>query len=317
MVKKPRWTTDDHPIYRLETRRRAPGGLMTAMRFGCAPMIFGTLSVILTILIVSVSLTTSYLESMITTTLAVALLATVVVGILAGAMVNVVTIATTAPMVSGEVEMQSWNLLRTTELSVYEIVLAKLAASITSLKEHLRALLLLRVFSLMTGVLVFIVQVLRQGIYWDDPQRVAAMLRQGTWIPILLAVTMVGIFWLSQPLLQMALNGSVGMAASAYGRSRSGAMAVGLAMRLILWIVSALLNIGGIVGISYLLNQVLTPRYSSIDFLAILPQPTALQQVWITCSMITVYALGLIASQGGIALFALGIAQRRSRRIGA
>src|SRR5688572_6645222 len=171
----PEWMTRKHPVYDLEVRRRADNRSMAVMRLGCIPAILAaatfSLSVILSTSLVS-QLQWSYgwyAFSNITMSMlgwAVATLATIQIA--AGALVNVLTVAQTAPIISGEIELQSWRLLRTTTLNLREIIFAKYAAALRQIRGPLFGLLILRGASIITIFVLTATMLLRTTFYYMD-----------------------------------------------------------------------------------------------------------------------------------------------------
>ncbi len=316
---RPAWLRPDHPVFTLETGRRGGVRSLALLQMGCMPLLFAVVGFALA-LILLIGLPTLVLSAdadQIVTLLLVAVMAMAMAQAAGGAMVNVLTIAGTAPLISGEVELQSWNLLRSTVLPLHDILFAKLAAAIHSQRLPLAALLILRAISLVTALLFGLAYLLREEFYWMDQAEYRRFWQDGMWIPIAIAVLVAAVFWLSQPLVQMGLNGAIGMLASVSGGTRSRAIASALAGRLVLWIGSTMVNFLAIYGLSFLiLGNWLEPRYASIEAFRTLPEPTPAQAVWMIGLVIAGYILALMASQIGLTLAMLGIAQRRARMLG-
>ncbi|GAB4479927.1 MAG: hypothetical protein Kow00124_26110 [Anaerolineae bacterium] len=315
----PAWARPDHPVFSLEAERRGGVRSLALLQMGCMPLLFAVVGFALA-LILLIGLPTLVLSGdadQIITLLSIAVTAMAVVQAVGGAMVNVLTIASTAPLVSGEVELQSWNLLRATVLPLHDILFAKLAAAIHSQRLPLTALLILRVISLVTALLLGMGFLLRDTFYWMSRAEYRQFWQEGMWAPIVIAVVVAAVFWVTQPLVQMGLNGAIGMLASVSGRTRSRAIASALAGRLVLWIGAAMVNFSAIYGLAFLiLGNWLEPRYASIEAFRTLPEPTPAQAVWMVGLVIAGYILVVMASQIGLTLAMLGIAQRRARLLG-
>ncbi len=314
---RPRWARAQHPVYRLEAESRRGNRGLVALRLGCAPVIFAvtTLALLpgLVTLLVSVVDGDEYGVS---SSLALTLIPLIMIQLVAGAIVNVLTVAQTAPMISGEIELQSWRLLRTTTMPLREIIFAKFAAAATHLRAPLVGLMILRAISLGTAYLLF-AYLIRDIFYYMSAQEWVDFWARAAWLPPLLSAGMVTLFYISQPVLQFVLNGSIGLLASSLSQTRARAVVLGLVGRLIGWVASAMFNFTAIYGLGFLiLGNWASPHYAPLEAFHNRPVPTELQQSWAINLTIVGYFLAMLASQIGLVLFALGITQRRARQLG-
>lgn len=319
----PHWARPDHPIYRLETRRRASRGILALLRLGCLPTTFSLTGLSILIIIVLVSPGRywwggywDWFENVAIQSLLWALFAVAVIQILAGAITNILIIAQTTPMISGEVELRSWGLLRTTTLLLREILFAKLAAAITRLRTQFVGLMILRAISLVTGILLLAYAVVRETVFYSSRAEVREFWAAGYWLPVLLASVPLLAYYVGQPAIQFVLNGALGLLASAYARSRSRAIAAGLSARLVMWIAVILLNVGAMIGLGTLFVNWTDPYYAQIEVFHGMQEPTQGQIVWAICLMGGGYAVAVLAGQIGFILAALGLTQRRIRHLG-
>ncbi|MBN1313093.1 MAG: hypothetical protein JXB30_16905 [Anaerolineae bacterium] len=232
----------------------------------------------------------------------------------AGGIANLLTVLLAAPLISGEIELQSWRLLRTTMMPLPEIVFAKLAAILNEQRIMLWGLYVLRFISTGTVVLFIVYGVMRQDLYYSDIQ-FRTFFISGKWLAYIILMTAIASYNLSQPLVQSVLCGMLGLAASAYTRTRSQAIAGGLVARLICWIGTTLLHIGLIYGIVYLFDNWSSPSYAHLEIFHNMPTPTSSQITWASYLMASGYLMGFLAAQVGFILFLAGIVLRRARRL--
>jgi len=314
----PAWARPSHPVFQLEAGRRTPNRVLRVMQATLRPLVLGTLSVALPILLVFglPSVVLGDFQYGPSTLLGLALAIFVIIQLAVGAFANVLTIAQVAPTISMEIELQSWRLLRTTLVSLRDVLYAKLAAAGHLLRDQLSALLIVRVISLITGLLLVLWMFVNEALYYASRQDLLAFWYEGRAIPIVLAVLAGSLFWIAQPLLQMALNGSLALLSSAMSRTRGQALAMALAGRLVLWITSIMLNGAAIFGLGYLiLGNWLDPRYAPITAFRSLPEPTPAQATWVVGGLIATYALMVLAAQAGLTMLLLGLTERRARRL--
>jgi hypothetical protein len=228
----------------------------------------------------------------------------------------VLTIAQAAPAISGEIELQSWRLLRTTTLTLREIILAKYAAALRHVRGPLLGLLALRVASALTILMFTAYTLLRQTFYYLDPSGWRQLFREFLWFPPLIAYAIWFIWYISQPLIQLLLNGAIGLTASAYTTSRAQAIAAGLVGRLGLWISAVLFCVAVGTGLIFLHTAWMDAPYSSFEVYNELPPPTPLQETWVTSIMIGGAGAAILAIQIALIFILLGVTLRRARHLG-
>lgn len=315
----PRWARREHPVYWLESRRQVRNRGLATIQGAFLPVLFGVVG--LAIPVVMVFAVPSFysfsgMESNvgIILTLETAVLVCIQLG--AGAVVNILTVALAAPLISGEIELQSWRLLRTTMVSLPDVVFAKLAAVLSDLRTMLLGLFILRLISTGTAVLLFMYITLRETMYYMSAVQVRRFLASGEWAPYAILMAAIVLYSLSQPIVQALMNGMLGMAASSYARSRSQAIAGGLVGRLVVWLGTTLLNVGLIFGLIYLFNSWSSPSYAPLEIFRNLPSPTEEQIAWAICLTISGYLLGYLLAQTGFIFISVGAVLRRTRRLG-
>jgi hypothetical protein len=223
-----------------------------------------------------------------------------------GATINLITVALAAPLISGEIELKSWELLRATALTLREILLAKLSAIIHQLRLPLAGLFVVR--AVCTGAGLFLVFAalmsemryeLQYGLSEADGEYIVEQ-----WVPIIVAVLVVAVVHFTQPLLQMLMNTVLGMVASAFTRARGRALAAGFGIRLALW---GLTSVLGTAGISFTINAYdrwlwTSPVYPENEVVGI-------------AALIILWALIFLFTQIGITFIGWGITVWRSRRL--
>lgn len=276
----------------------------------------GALAVTIVLAVVFAPQVYNDMETAVTSTLGVLMAVLVLIQIGVGAAANILLVAQVAPAISGEVELQSWGLLRSTTLPLREIMLAKLVAIFTQMRGALAGLLALRVASTGTGLLL-VAYLLRESFYYDPTGR-EEFFGSGQWVMPGLALALFTIWYLAQPAVQFGLNGAVALLASASARSRARAIAAALAARMAGWVLSALVNGGLIYGLGYLLIANWASPYSA-PLRAFRDRPTPSEEMiaFVLGSTAALYVLGVLAAQLGLTVGALALAQRIARRLGA
>ncbi len=317
-IRVPHWSSPRHPIYSLETRRRIQNRVIGLLQLGCMPAIFAATMLALagivgTMLVTQMMYSSSWYDYqyVIPVILGWAAGTMALIQLGAGAMANILVIAQAAPIISGEVELQSWGLLRTTTLSLREIFFAKYAAILTQFRTPLFALMLLRVISTLTIILLVGYSIIQDMFYyqtWAEWLRQVARFR---WLPVFVAAVPWLVFYAGQPVIQLLLNTALGMAASAYARTRGQAVAAGLVLRLGVWVTTGLLNGSAIFVLNYLSSQWRYPSYVGMG-LPYLPEWLDLWSTWLTVAF---YGASVLAAQMGMILVALGLSLRRARTL--
>jgi hypothetical protein len=320
----PTWVQHEHPVYDLEVRRRIENRALTILRLGCVPAILATASLALSVILAAAVISQASwlydwysLDSMNTTLLGWAVATIMIIQLGAGAMVNILVIAQTSPTISGEVELQSWGLLRTTMLPLKEIVLAKYAAALRQLRAPLFALMILRAASTITILLFAASTTLRGTLYYMDASQWSRFWREILWLPPLIAFVVALIWYFLQPIVQLLLNGAIGMMASAYASTRAQAIAAGLVGRLAAWVAVGTLHLGIGLGLIFLNSQWASGQYSSIAAFNTASSPSELATTWITCIMYGGYVLSFFLVQLAAIAILLGLVLRRARKLGA
>jgi hypothetical protein len=319
----PRWARSEHPIFRLETQRRTLNGSILLLSRGCLPVVLGVLGLVFfgaLLWAVSDLFTWGFGLRDLDTTFMTALGRAITVLMLAqfgiGAMTNVLVIAMAAPTISGEVELQSWRLLRTTTLPLREVILAKFAAVIRNLRMPLISLGILRLVTLGTLLLLSGYFLSREVFYYMGPLEWQRFLAEGLWLPPLIPIGLFLVYFAAQPWLQFYFNSALGMAASAFARSRANAVVIGLTARLVLWVLSVMIGIAVLFFIGFVLvANWADPYYAPMAFFHDRPQPTPLQVSWVISLAFAAWLFAILAWQVGFSLVALAITRWRSRRL--
>lgn len=313
---RPRWACPNHPVYRLERRRRSSSRALRALQYGCLPAILAVAGLAATVILVAFAprQVTWDVENGIMSILGAFLLILVVIQVLAGAAGNILVVAQTSPLISGEIELQSWGLLRSTTLSLREIVLAKYAATLAHLRSSLAGLMALRLASTVTGLL-FVAYLLFRDTYYYDRQAWLHVVENHLWIAPVLAGLVLVLWYLSQPVVQFLLNGVLGVFASSLARSRGRAVATALGVRLAAWVGSIVLNGGMIYGLGWLIiENWADPQSAPIRAFHSLPRPSDEQIAFVISLTAAAYVLTVLAFQSGLIVMGLTLAQRLARR---
>lgn len=308
----PHWAKPGHPVFHLEVTRWARNRTLWLSQNLFAPASLALVTLLVTIVLSPFIIGFSDLMDHLVSRLTIFVIFMSLLQALVGAVAGVLTIAQVSPMISGEIEAQSWALLRSTTLSLREIILAKLAAAAYLQRGLLGTLALIRFITTMmlltgTAYLPF------YWLYWDDFAR-TNFLRSGVWVSVLVAVLLTSIWYFFQPLIQFVLNATISFVVSAQFRSRSRALAMGLAIRLGLWVGSAILN-GMIIYFTLFLiyGNWANPAYAPIEAFHGMQEPTRLAVLGATSLSLIVYVVLLLGSQIAMIFGGLAHAQRRIR----
>jgi hypothetical protein len=311
----PGWARPDHPVYRLERSRQSRNLPLRALHEGCLPATLAGTGLAATVVYVLLFLPQIQwgLETGVVAMLIGFAVLLVLIQVLAGAGVNVLAIAQTAPLISGEIELQSWRVLRSTTLGLREILMAKLAAALAQLRHPLTGLLTLRLASAITIWVYIGFSLLRQSGFYYDPDLLQRWLQNWNWFPPVAAAVIFSAWYLTQPVLQLMLCGGLGLAASATTRSRSAAAAAALVSRLVLWVASIVLNVGAIYALVFIIvTNWMTPTYAPLRFFRELPAPSPQEAGLVISLTIIVYTLTVFALQVGVIAAAFHTARRRA-----
>jgi hypothetical protein len=319
----PRWARPDHPVYQLETRRRVLNGSILALSRGCLPVVLGVLGLVFFGALVW-GLDDLYrwanswqdLGNVFMSALGRAMLALMIAQFAIGAMTNVLVIALAAPTISGEIELQSWRLLRTTTMPLREVILAKFAAVIRNLRGPLSGLVILRAASLGTLLLLFAYFLSSEVFYYMGPREWRDFVNEGLWFPPLFPIALFVVYYAAQPWIQFYFNAALGMAASTFARSRANAIVYGLTARLVIWILSVMFGIGALFFIFFVLAaNWADPQYAPLAFFQDWPEPTPFQISLVISLSFAVWLAAILIWQVGFSLGALVLTRWRCRRL--
>lgn len=298
----------------MESRRRARSGVGGIVHYASLPIVFISAQVIILLAIIISIVSSAPVTNIDTTNMEIIIYVgsgaafglLLIVEFALGSTMNLVTVALSAPLISGEIELKSWELLRATALSLREILMAKAAATLHQLRLPLLGLMIIR--TICTGAGVFLAVALVMGeVRYDfrdglDPHDYEYFVEW--WLPILVAVLVVALVHFLQPVLQMLLNTALGMTASAFARTRGRALAVGIGSRLALWGITGVL---GAVGISLTINAYDRWLWNYSGYPG--------NEATVISLLIITWALIFLVVQIGITLIAWGLTVRRARRL--
>jgi hypothetical protein len=306
-------------VFWLESNRNGRSAVLNLMRFGCLPLILavGGLVAMGVGTLVFVQEAGYNVDDAFMLTLAATFGALLLVQVLAGAGANILMVAQSAPLISGEVELQSWGLLRTTTLTLREIVMAKLWAVLNQLRGSLLGLMILRVASAGSALLFLFYLLLRDILYYMSRTEWLDSLKQQIWLPPIVAALVFLTWYLAQPLFQFVFNGALGMAASTFARSRGRAIAIALATRLVLWVTSIVANVGFIYLLGFLLIANWSqPQYAPIEWFSRFAEPSDQAISYVMSGTAILYIAIIALIQIGLVVAALVLTQRRARQLG-
>lgn len=134
------------------------------------------------------------------------------------------TLISTGPLISGEVEGRTWYSLRSTPYRTREIVLALHAGG------NYRVAFLWAYVTSMRLAIVGLLAMIMVILSWA-PARDRLQVTFIEWIAYLLC----GLYFLLEPLLDVAVDGMIGLLGSAFARSRLVGVVNGMLLRIVLW----------------------------------------------------------------------------------
>lgn len=312
------WSSPRHPIFRLEVQRLQRNQGLKFLQYSFNPIVLAGISLTITIVLVVTGSAAGLggIDNMIEFVLAWTIGILFCVQIVAGAFANVLVIAQMSPSISGEMELQSWRLLRTTTLNIREIIFAKFAAGLVNLRFILVGLLVLRSVTVVCGMLMFAYVLFRQTLYYFDPATMTDYFVQMQWLPVVVPAGVASLVLMVQPIVQFGLNGVIGMIASAYARTRAQAVAMGLTARLALWVFTVLLNVAAGYGLGFLMSSWASPSSAPIAAFHGMESPGNHQIAWAFGLIIAFYLVAVIAGQIGATVAGFGLVLRRAQRLG-
>lgn len=307
-----------NPVFRLETTRQRRNRGLRFLNMGCLPAILSVTGLAIVGVLGFTFIEQSWdLENAVISALGMALVLMVLIQASVGSAANILMVAQTALSISGELELKSWGLLRTTTLPLREIVLAKFTAALYHLRHSLLGLLILRLVSAGTGLLLMSYYLFREFFYYMGPDQLKSVVALRLWVGPTVVIVVFLVWYVSQPVVQYLLNAALGMLVSSMARSRARAIVTGLAGRFVGWIVSIVLNVAFLYGLGFLFQNWTGPAYAPIAAFRSLPTPTVQQTNFAVSLTATLYVLGVSAFQVGLIVVLLRLAQHRARRLGA
>lgn len=313
----PAWALPDHPVHAMEARYQGSGKLLRTLDAGCLPVILLIIAggLILAFAIGFFQFGAQALD--IFTGIATGMLIYLgVLIVLLDLIVTILTIARTSSIVSRELELQSWDLLRTTALPLHDILFAKLAGALNSLRFTFLATLTLRGMALLLALSLAISAGYFRVVDPASPAQLSEFFASGLLAPFILMTIIALLFFVGQPLITFFTNGAIGLFVSVRSKTRGRALAMGLLLRM---------------GLGYAFNQIFAIIYFigvfGVGFAA--PQTTSFleeffrtlswtdaQLAWVIGGFILVAFLAYLGIYLGASLFLLGSAQHRARMIG-
>jgi hypothetical protein len=261
----PHWAQSAHPIYRREMDKWERSRGVRPLRMGCAPLavlIFVALGCMCGLI---VDPTLEPVDRLVVGSWIV--LGALFMGQgLVSLATGLTATALSATLISGELESETFSLLRVTGVPTNEIILAKYAASLRQLVIPVAAIIGAR-FLLLLGTLAAIDISTRAqgiergllGIVSDIPLELVS--------PFSVAAVLVpGLAWLGyfvfKPALSMMMFSSVGLFASSTARTRANGLITAILMRVALFVLRFIsdqtLGIGGqfVIGAGSAINNV-------------------------------------------------------------
>ncbi|NDJ52116.1 MAG: hypothetical protein GYB68_03405 [Chloroflexi bacterium] len=309
------WDERDNPVFRYESSRVQSSAIVRLsslflfVMFGLLVTVF-TMAVVLWALSTGLSLSRfglfNNLANSIMQGLAILTFILVLLQIVLGAGTNMILLSQTAPLISGEIELQSWSLLRTTMLPLRSIIRGKLLATMHHMRMPLLGLLILRGIIAGNIALIIVWTYWRDAIYYESPLTISGLLRSDPVVLALFVIVVGFITFLTQPLLQFYVNGTLGLFASTLGRSRAQALVVALGIRLALWITVILANVALYVSVQSAYNEL---RFSG-------PGWSSFFEAVLTLLIVLGFILINYLFQIGLAFIMLGAVQLRARSLG-
>lgn len=153
-------------------------------------------------------------------------------------------------MVTREIENRTWNTLRVTPLTVRQIIIAKYASIFRYMESNITIIIYIRA----VPIIIF-------GATWMV-STLTVLPQQGLeyWLSRSIALVFAGAYYLLSPVLDVAVDGALGVVASTLSQRRSTAMIIALLMRLCGWLlplaIALPLQLGEIGAFGGLMNPI-------------------------------------------------------------
>ncbi len=217
---------------------------------------------------------------------------------------RVPTILYSAGVVSHELEDLTWNTLRATTLSVYEIVMAKYAAVIRRMEPHYMLVIYVRAVPVVIFGVSWIVSTLtvlpQQGFYY--------------WISTSLAFVFAGAYLLLSPALDVAFDAALGVMTSAFSGKRSTSLIMATLARLAGWMLPFALVVPLQYGVLNNMAQLDMVSFRAITTVATFGPAYAFLwgvDAWLSVIVVATYT----AVRVGLIRLMLAVAVNRAERI--
>ncbi len=136
------------------------------------------------------------------------------------------SVMASSTMVSREIEDRTWHVLRVTPLTAREIMLAKYAAIFRYMDPHLMVVTYIRAVPAIIFAATWLVSTItvlpQQGFAY--------------WFSRTVALAFAGVYFLISPVLDVAMDGAIGLLASTLSQRRSTALIMALLARMSGWL---------------------------------------------------------------------------------
>jgi hypothetical protein len=249
----PRWARSTHPVYQRELDRWARSRGLRSLRVGSAPLaflVFAAMGGLCGLTTLDPSATPAERLLM----WALILLWSLLVGqVFVSFATGLIATALTATVISGEIESETFGLLRVTDVPTGEIVLAKYAATLRQLVAPLAVVVVARLLLIAGGLATLDLAVRLQGI---DGGLLGLLANLPPELVSPLSVVLFGLsvaawlaFFAFKPLLTILMFASVGLFASSITRTRINGVIAAVVLRVVLFVARFIadqaLTIGG------------------------------------------------------------------------
>jgi len=136
------------------------------------------------------------------------------------------TILASSTVICREIEDRTWNQVRVTPLTVRQIVMAKYVAVFRYMENHIAVVTYVRAIPAVIFGAIWLVSTLtilpQEGLEY--------------WISRTVAIAFAGMYFLVSPLLDVAVDGAIGLLASTLSQRRSTALIMAILARITTWL---------------------------------------------------------------------------------
>lgn len=256
----PHWARESHPVYRREMERWGrTRGVIRSLRRGCAPLAFLFFAGVGCLCGLTVLDDTLEPQQRVLVWGLIVLWALLVGQTFVSFATGLIATALPATVISGEIESETYSLLRVTGVPTNEIVLAKYAAALRQLIVPLAVIIGARLLLVIGGLSAADYALRLEGstgglfdLLGEIPLDIVGPFS-------ILTILASGLGWLAyfflKPVLNVMLYASVGLFGSSMARTRVNGVITAIGLRVLLWVLRVIaeqiFGVGGQLSIAY------------------------------------------------------------------